>query len=111
MNTHKAETETETLILNTPEIIMPTRKNIEDLKVGDVAPFVFGESKVVEIHARREDVNGRLFVCYYVEWGANGGRMSASMKEGEIVRTLAVTNAYTSSEIHDLEARQALEVT
>jgi hypothetical protein len=86
----------------TPEIYMPTREDIEALKVGDVAPYAFGQGKVASISCRREDMYGRLYVLYYVHRSPTS-QMSASMKEGEIVRSLAATREHTSAELRDIE--------
>lgn len=38
--------------------------------------------RVVEVFARQDDINGKAFVCFYTEFGANA-RMSGSAKEGD----------------------------
>lgn len=43
----------------------------------------FSEATVVtSIHAKRNDIHGKLFVCGYRQFG-EGGQMSFSVKEGE----------------------------
>ena len=64
---------------------MPTRDDINNLVVGDVAPHSLGESPVVSISYIGDDVNGKRFVGYYCQFGANGGTISGSLKEGEIL--------------------------
>lgn len=68
-------------------LYMPSREDIENVQVGDLAIDCFGRfSKVVEITCRKNDICGKLFVHYYTEFGPNNGRISMSMKEDEIVR-------------------------
>lgn len=64
-----------------------TRQQIETINVGTKIAFGLGDgrfgqfSPVVEITCRREDINGKLFVHGYREFGHNA-RMSFSIKEG-----------------------------
>ena len=45
--------------------------------------------RVVEVFARRDDVRGRAFVCFYTEFGERA-RISDGAKEGEMrVRVVA----------------------
>jgi hypothetical protein len=66
------------------EIVMKikvTREYIESLRLGDLAPDPFGKlSKITKIYARREDINGKLFICYYTEFSPNS-QISNSLKE------------------------------
>lgn len=67
-------------------IPIATRKEIENLEVGDIAYNCFGQKrKVVEVTARMEDIHGKLFALYYVEFGNDGSKMSHSIKEDEPV--------------------------
>jgi hypothetical protein len=62
---------------------MITREQVENLKVGDVVPNMFGSpQKVTKITHKGLDVNNKMFACYYQEFG-EVGEMSAVMKEGE----------------------------
>jgi hypothetical protein len=86
-------------------VTVPTRQDIDGLKVGDVAPFVFGESPVTEIYARNTDANGKRFVCFYVNFGPNS-QMSSEMKEdqmhynaGRIVGDLAIEVRHMRSQV------------
>jgi hypothetical protein len=82
-------------------ITRPTREDIESLKIGDLAPDCFGNvSKVVTIFAKKEDISGKLFACYYVEFGSNGGTISNSIKEGEPVPTIPATSKYFSTRFY-----------
>ena len=88
---------------------MPTTADVANLKVGDLAPDCFGRmSRVTRIFARKEDINGNLFVCYYCamnenDTAENGCGCSASMKAGELVRTVALTGLLKSAECDALE--------
>ncbi len=86
-----------------PEIYIPTRAEIEAIKEGDLAPDCFGQwRRVIKIFARGDDVNGKAYICYYTEFGANAS-ISNSLKEGEINRTVGLTGKYTSHELDILE--------
>jgi hypothetical protein len=65
-------------------LAMPTREDIENLKVGDFAPYSLGAGEVVEISFRGENQIGRKFVGYYVRFGESGGSMSHTLVEGQI---------------------------
>jgi len=92
----------------TVDCFIPTVEDIESLTVGDSAPYVMGIGEVSEVFARGEDLNGRIFACYYV-WTSPTSRMSASMKVGEVVRTLALCNALSSAQIDEVERLAGLE--
>ncbi len=65
-----------------------TRQQIEAIEVGKTmvqAGFDgrYGEATVVtSIHAKQEDIYGKLFVCGYRQYGDNA-QMSFSIKEGD----------------------------
>lgn len=67
---------------------MFTREQIDAIEVGKTLIAMgidgrFGEATVVtSIHAKREDVNGKLFVCGYRQYGDNA-QMSFAVKEGD----------------------------
>jgi hypothetical protein len=83
-------------------ILIPTKEQVLDLKVGDLAIDAFGRmSKVVEIGARSVDYKGRFFVVYYTETTANGS-MSMAMKVGELVRHAGTSRHYTSAQLDKL---------
>jgi len=86
-------------------VTCPTREDIYNLKVGDIAPNCFGEAEVTEIYALRDDYKGRAFVCYYTKL-SDTSRISHSLREGEMVRSMNLCSGYTSAELEDLE-RQA----
>lgn len=67
-----------------------TREQIDAIEIGKTQLVWgingrFGEPRlVVSIHAKQEDVKGKLFVCGYTTHGDNG-RISFSIKEGDAV--------------------------
>lgn len=82
-------------------LTIPTRKEIETLAIGDLALDSFGNmAEVVEICARREDINNTLFVCYYTRCSETS-QCSMSMKAGELVRHAGLK--YTSHELDRIE--------
>ncbi len=85
-------------------LVIPSREDVMNLKVGDLAPDAFGRmSEVVEIYAGpKDDCNGRAFACYYVRFGIEG-KMSSSVKQDEVVRSIASSNHFTSAEIDAIE--------
>lgn len=86
-----------------PIIYKPTREHIVNLKVNDVVIDCFGTLKLInEIYGRGFDVNGKAYICFYTDFGGTS-KMSASYKEGEIVRHTRLTAKYTSAEIDNLE--------
>lgn len=61
-----------------------SRQEIENMKVGDYFPNIFGKlKKITNIYAKQEDTNGKLFCCFYQEFGKDS-KMSNSVKEGRI---------------------------
>lgn len=68
-----------------------TRQQIDSIAVGQtkIAAGIdgrFGEATpVVSIHAKQDDIHGKLFVCGYRQYGDNA-QMSFSLKEGETDR-------------------------
>ena len=86
----------------------PTRDDVATIAVGKPAPDCFGKlAKVVEITYRGPDIHGKLFACYYTDFGT-GSRISNSVKEDEILRTVELTNAHLSREIAEIEAREVM---
>lgn len=79
-------------------ITTPTRQDVLDLKVGDLAPNCFGRmAKVTSIYAQKDDVHGKAFVCFYTEWGTNA-TMSHSIKEDETVATIPLVAKYQQAQ-------------
>ena len=79
-------------------VTRPTRGDIENLKVGDLAPDCFGGMcPVVEITAMKEDILGKLFVCYYTLLSETS-RISHSMTEDETVPTIPLTSRWKTSD-------------
>ena len=79
-------------------LFMPEVADVENLAVGDMAPSCWGRlQRVAEIAYRGVDLHGAPFVGFYVEDGVNGGRMSASLKAGELVRTVPMSGGKFTS--------------
>lgn len=65
-----------------------TKKQIEDLKVGDLFPNVFGKmKKITDITYKGYDVNGKYFACFKQEFGETS-TMSNSCKEDQSINIL-----------------------
>ena len=87
----------------------PSRKDVQNLQVGDLAPNAFGKLVPVSaISTRQEDVNGKLFVCYAVQ-GGEYSTITNLMKEDEVVRTMNLHDHFKSRDI-DAAERLALSV-
>jgi hypothetical protein len=84
---------------------MPTRDEVLALAVGDVVNGVFGPAEVVEIYGGGFDVNGRAFSCFYLRNGETS-KVSGSVKEDTIERSLATSRAHTSAELDAVEWRE-----
>ena len=82
---------------------IPSRDYIEKLEIGGLVLDAFGNwAKVTSISARKEDINGKLFACFYAEFGADS-TMSGSVKEDCLVRTAALSSRHTSAELDAIE--------
>lgn len=92
---------------------VPTRDDVTGIKVGDLAPDCFGKlSRVTRISYSGEDKSGLAFVGYFTAMSdkdtpENGCGCSNSIKEGRLIRTVALTGLFNSSELDDIEARMA----
>lgn len=76
---------------------------IANLQEGDMAPDFAGRMRrVSHISYKNEDVNGRLFVGYATEFG-DRSTVSNSVKEGEVLRTVPLTNLFKSYEVQQLD--------
>ena len=82
---------------------MPTRAQIEGLKVGDEAFDGFGHKrKVTKITNKGFDIKGKLYVCFYTEFG-DFSSMSQSYKEDELLLTTKLCSQHTSVELMDIQ--------
>lgn len=78
---------------------VPTRHDIENLKVGDTVPNCFGRlGTIVEISYRGYDINGMAYVGYYVTWHDGDSRISDSLKENQVNMTVPLSEKYNTSE-------------
>ena len=81
-------------------VVKPTRENIENLKIGDYAPHCFGAwGKVNSITFRGNDIHGKAYVGYYVQWHGEDSSISQSIKEDEIVATIPVTRKWNQAQL------------
>jgi len=95
-------------MMKTTKYFIPTRNDVESLKVGDLALSVFGWAEVVEIYAcGTASVDNKAYVCFYVET-KKGIRVSSSYREGSLCRTMEVTRDHSSYECDQIE-RDMLE--
>jgi hypothetical protein len=91
-------------------IAIPRCEGVKGLEVGDNVIDCFGKVRqVAEITIKSNDIFGKAFVCFYVDWG-NGTRCSGSYKQDQLVRTCALSSLYTSHELDDIEAYLNSEV-
>lgn len=87
----------------------PSLADVESVAVGKLAPNCFGsESIVTRISYIGNDIHGKRFVCYVTAMSerdtpGNGCGCSTSMKEGELIRTVALTGIYSSAQCDSLE--------
>jgi hypothetical protein len=81
----------------------PTREDVQAIEIGSMAPSCFGDlHEVVEVTAKREDIHGKLFCCYYTEFGPTS-RISNSVKEDELLRDVSTVRAHISVELDRIE--------
>lgn len=74
-------------------VVKPTRQQVQDLKVGDLAIDCFGRVRpITQIYAQGDNIHGKAYVCTYVKFH-EGSEVSMSFQEDEIVRTLQVCDA------------------
>ena len=76
----------------------PTLDDIESLQVDDLIPDCFGTlSPITSITYRGVDVHGKAYVGYYTKFGDNAS-ISGSLKEGENLATVPMTEKYHRTE-------------
>ena len=84
-------------------VFIPTREDIESLKVGDPALDAFGRwSPVKMIFAAGTNVRGGAYVCFYTKTSETS-HCSQSYHEGGLVRTVDLCSAFTSAELDQIE--------
>ena len=85
------------------DLFIPTRKDIERIAPGLSAVNTFGHEKViVEVYAKKDNVHGQMFACFYCENGPNS-KMSESYTEGHLYRGFYTSKHFTSAELDFLE--------
>lgn len=83
---------------------LPKRDDIQNFSVGQWAVDCFGNlSTIVEIFGRGNDITGKAYICYYTQFSENS-KISMSIKEGELVRTVPLCNKFKSFELDAIEA-------
>lgn len=86
-----------------PIRLIPTRAQVQNLTVGAFALNCFGNfAEVVSISGRGNDINGKAYVCFALRLGPHS-TISQSYKEGELVRTTALSREYTSAQLDEIE--------
>jgi len=96
--------------MSRPVLFKPPTRWVEALQVGDQALTCFGAVGVVEeIFGRGINRNGAAFVCCYVQHG--GSTISMGFVAGEVTRTVAASNAYTSAELDMMDHTPDLPTT
>ena len=92
---------------------LPSKADVESVAVGKLAPNCFGsESIVTRISYIGNDIHGNRFVCYVTAMSdtpENGCGCSMSMKEGELIRSVALTGIYSSAQCDSLELEMRKE--
>lgn len=70
---------------NQNEKFLEANAQILSLQVGQKVWNVCGLDEVVEIHAKGiSSVDGAAYVCFYTKFGANGGKMSGSIRANSL---------------------------
>ena len=88
---------------------LPSVADVESVAVGKLAPNCFGsEAIVTRISHIGNDIQGKRFVHYVCAMSEhdtphNGCGCSMSMKDGELIRTVALTEIYSSVQCDRLE--------
>jgi hypothetical protein len=86
------------------QCFVPTKEDIAILGVGAIAVDCFGKIKLIrEIFCRGNDTTGRAYICYYTQFSENS-KISMSIKENELVRTMPLCNKFKSFELNAIEA-------
>jgi hypothetical protein len=91
--------------MSEPVVLIPTREQVQSLKVGDLALSYWGTwVQVTRIFGQGDDTKGHAYVCFVTESGPTSGSTN-SYKEGELVRTAALCQKYSDAELDGMEAR------
>lgn len=87
-------------------LYFPSRDDVRNLKVGDLAPDCFGNIKpVLSITFAGDDIHGKAYVGYYTQLVNGDGKVSMSIKEDEIVSTVRASDLFTSAELQAIQFR------
>lgn len=91
--------------MTTPIRLIPTRTQVQNLTVGQLALNCFGNyAEVVSITGQGNDINGKAYVCFTLRFGPHS-TISQSYKEGELVITTALSREYTSAQLDMIERK------
>lgn len=88
-----------------------TREQIDAIQVGktQIAWGIdgrFGEYReVISVHAKQDDIHGKLFVCGYCEHGDNGA-ISFSIKEGDALDARIYRISHVEEEARFIHAQE-----
>ncbi len=83
---------------------IPTEYEIRGMKIGSLAPDCMGKMKpIVEITAKEQDVNDKWFIYYYVPFGTDGSKISHSLTEDKLDRSLPLCKLFDSHELDIIE--------
>ncbi len=86
-------------------VVFPTRDDVLNLKVGDLAPDYGGMDRpVVSIYGQGIDIKGFAYVCYYTGTGTNNGStVSNCVTERKVLRTVSLSCWLTSAQLDAAE--------
>ena len=85
-------------------LYIPTLRDIESLKVGDMAMDCFGKkATITQITHRGITLSRKAFILYYTASSTGNGQISMSMKEDELVRHVGTSAKFTSWQLDDIE--------
>lgn len=86
-------------------VTIPTKQDIDNLKIGDRAPTCFDYDGIVkEIIYRGIDINGKAYIGYYAEWSLTDSRISMSLKENELVIPVKLCGMFTANKLKQIES-------
>lgn len=78
---------------------VPTKHDIENLRIGDTVPNCFGRlGEINEIYARGKSINGKAYICFYVTWHGKDSQISQSFTENVLPITVPLTYKYGRTE-------------
>lgn len=89
-------------------LVIPEKADIEQIKVGSMAPDPFGGMRIVtEINYSGFDICGKFFCGYTVEFGPQS-TITMSIKEHELIRH--ANHPFNAQQLRDFESDMLREV-